>query len=187
MGPSYRAGHLREVALGRLRRLEREHGPSIAFECLGPPRLSKLLFEAHLLKRACGRYSQAPGRDPDELAAAMEAEVLADAGLRQRILSIGIPILLPDGERLLRGPTIKSEEASKGWVDLTTGNVTAWVRRLERLLHDAGGAEGADSSSRPDRLLLPRTGGDRTEPDVEPGEIAAWVFVNEEGGRREKC
>jgi hypothetical protein len=44
MGPSYRAGILRQTALARLRQLEAEHHEdSIAFEILGPPRLSKLL------------------------------------------------------------------------------------------------------------------------------------------------
>ena len=51
-GPTYRAGFLREAALNRLHQLEQEHKvESVAFELLGPPRLSKLLFEAHLLKR----------------------------------------------------------------------------------------------------------------------------------------
>jgi hypothetical protein len=44
MGPTYRGGALRSVALRKLRALEAEHGKSIAFEMLGPPRLSKLLF-----------------------------------------------------------------------------------------------------------------------------------------------
>src|SRR5216110_2948035 len=50
-GPTYRAGILREYALARLDELERQRGPAIAYEMLGPPRLTKMLFEAHL----CGR------------------------------------------------------------------------------------------------------------------------------------
>ncbi|OLD42432.1 MAG: hypothetical protein AUI55_06725, partial [Gemmatimonadetes bacterium 13_1_40CM_2_70_7] len=50
-GPTYRAGILREYALARLDALERERGPAVAYEMLGPPRLTKMLFEAHL----CGR------------------------------------------------------------------------------------------------------------------------------------
>jgi len=50
MGPSYRAGYLRESALRMMSALEEEtNTSSVAFEMLGPPRLSKLLFEAHLL------------------------------------------------------------------------------------------------------------------------------------------
>ena len=59
MGPTYRAGFLRQSALARLRQLEAEHGVnSVAFEILGPPRLSKLLFEAHLLHRSCGTIAR---------------------------------------------------------------------------------------------------------------------------------
>jgi hypothetical protein len=51
-GPTYRAGVLREVAIARMEALEREHGvEAIAYEMLGPPRLSKLLFEVALLRR----------------------------------------------------------------------------------------------------------------------------------------
>src|SRR5688500_8411252 len=46
-GPTYRAGVLREVAMERMQDLEKEHNvESVAYEMLGPPRLSKLLFEA---------------------------------------------------------------------------------------------------------------------------------------------
>jgi NAD(P)-dependent dehydrogenase (short-subunit alcohol dehydrogenase family) len=62
MGPSYRAGILRQAALTRLRQLQAEHGDnSIAFEILGPPRLSKLLYEAHLLQQECGTLASVLG------------------------------------------------------------------------------------------------------------------------------
>jgi NAD(P)-dependent dehydrogenase (short-subunit alcohol dehydrogenase family) len=52
MGPTYRAGVLREVALERMAELEMEHQvESVAYEMLGPPRLSKLLFEGAILAR----------------------------------------------------------------------------------------------------------------------------------------
>src|SRR3990172_1865275 len=54
MGPTFRAGALRDAALERLRQLGEEHGESVAFEILGPPRMSKLLYESFLLKRAYG-------------------------------------------------------------------------------------------------------------------------------------
>ncbi len=54
MGPTYRAGILREAALVEMVRLEQETGSrSIAFEMLGPPHLSKLLYEAYLIWLAC--------------------------------------------------------------------------------------------------------------------------------------
>ena len=61
-GPTYRAGILRGAAMKRLADLAAQHGvPSVAFEMLGPPRLTKLLFEAHLCSRL---YRSAPlGRE----------------------------------------------------------------------------------------------------------------------------
>src|SRR4029079_3322129 len=55
MGPTYRAGLMRHWALEKLRDLETQHGVrSVAFENIGPPRLSKLLFEADLLRATFG-------------------------------------------------------------------------------------------------------------------------------------
>jgi len=55
MGPTYRAGALRSVALDHMEALEAEAGiRSVAYEMLGPPRLSKLLFEGELLRRLAG-------------------------------------------------------------------------------------------------------------------------------------
>src|SRR3989441_6457925 len=51
-GPTYRAGVLRRNAIGRLRALESRHGHrGVAYEMLGPPRLTKLLYEAYLCRR----------------------------------------------------------------------------------------------------------------------------------------
>src|SRR2546430_15436587 len=58
--PSYRAGVLRDHAVRAMQRLERdalkrgEVLPSIAVGHLGPPKLSKLLAEAHLIHAAAG-------------------------------------------------------------------------------------------------------------------------------------
>src|SRR5712691_6632246 len=56
--PSYRAGVLRDHAIREMERLEAERGddvlPSIAVGHLGPPKLSKLLAEAFLLRAAAG-------------------------------------------------------------------------------------------------------------------------------------
>src|SRR5881296_4028685 len=51
-GPTYRAGLLRAHALDRLRALERQlKTRTVAYEMLGPPRLTKLLFESYI----CGQ------------------------------------------------------------------------------------------------------------------------------------
>ncbi len=66
MGPSYRGGFMRQTALNRLHQLEAEHKvDSVAFELLGPPRLSKLLFEAYLFKRTCEGISAAIRQDAE--------------------------------------------------------------------------------------------------------------------------
>ncbi len=186
-GPAYRGGHLRQAALERLRQLEAEHGEAVAFGILGPPRLSKLLFEAHLLKRACQSMAEVFDTAPEVLAAALEHEVTADAAMRQRIISIGIPILLADGGHLLRGPVIKSEDAHHGWVDLTPANMRHWQQRLQAIVELLRAEVDSDSSSRHDRLFS--VSRDWRSDEVLPpiGEMVAWIFVYEDKGGRDKA
>ncbi len=188
MGPTYRAGFLRQAALAKLRQLEAEHGvDSVAFEILGPPRLSKLLYEAHLLKRTCGTLSEALKRQPEALAASMAEEIARDASLRQRILSIGIPILLPDGQRLLRGPAIKSQNAEHGWVDLTPANLAHWQERLAALRAEVQmDLADREASSRLDRAY-PAALAWQDVDAFDEGEIAGWIFIHEEKGARGKA
>jgi NAD(P)-dependent dehydrogenase (short-subunit alcohol dehydrogenase family) len=187
MGPSYRAGILRQAAVTRLRQLQVENeDDSIAFEILGPPRLSKLLYEAHLLKRMCGTLGQVLQRTPEELAGELERMVTEHASLRRRIISIGIPILLSDGRRLLRGPTLKAQDAEHGWVDLTPHNLSRWQERISGLrafLHVLA-ESGAGSSQ--DRAYPSAVSW--TEDDAfDVGEVVGWLFIHEEKGRRGKA
>jgi hypothetical protein len=183
-GGSYRGGFLRDAALARLRDLEGAHGESVAFEILGPPRLSKLLFEAFLLKQTHESVEAIVSRAPAALAEALEARVDADARTRQRIISIGLPILLSDGEHLLRGPVVKATEPHHGWVDLTADNMRAWQERL-RAMRRTAGAEAEDASSRLDQCF---TSFGETPPDrmFEIGDMVAWIFIHEDQGRRMK-
>ncbi|MDP6709003.1 MAG: short-chain dehydrogenase [Alphaproteobacteria bacterium] len=185
MGPTYRGGHLRQAARELLTRLEAEHGEAVAFEILGPPRLSKLLFEAHLLSRVAKTLSAAEAAEPEALARQLEKEIADDGDLRRRILSIGVPILLADGERLLRGPVVKSADAEHGWIDLRPENMARWQARLGRIRHDIAAELAGDTSSRHDRAhgASQRWTGD---DGFDIGEIAAWIFAEEEGGRRDK-
>ncbi len=186
MGPSYRAGILRQAALQRLRQLQAEHqDDSVAFEILGPPRLSKLLYEAYLLKRLCGSPGQALKRSPESLAADLERMIGEQSRLRQRILSIGIPILLPDGKRLLRGPVVKSQDAENGWVDLTPANLGRWLERLAALDAHVRTLAGSDSGSGPERVY-PAAAAWSAEPDFDIGELVGWLFIHEDQGRRGK-
>ncbi len=191
MGPTYRAGVLREVALERMNELEREHQvESVAYEMLGPPRLSKLLFEAAMLGRLYGDLRALASSDP-KVTAQRAAELIgADADLRTRILSIGLPILLTDG-KLLRGAEVKvaplpgqspndPKLADNGWVDLRVQNWQKWRERAASMLQEIEDRASPDQGSRFD-----------TEPgsrrqQLRPGRMAAWIFRTEDRGARVK-
>lgn len=177
MGPTYRGGSLRESALKKLYQLEEEFGESVAYEILGPPRLSKLLFEAYLLKRCFNRIEAVLQKMPEDLSAAAENLIDEDGELRQRILSIGLPILLSDGARLLRGPVIKSVDAYHGWVDLTSANMASWQERLTKIHADTLIQNQDDTSSHSNWRDLDA---------FNIGNIAAWIFTVEEQGQRLK-
>ena len=186
LGPSFRAGYLRQAALNRLHQLEAEHGvDSVAFEMLGPPRLSKLLFEAHLLKRTCQTPARVIADKPAALAEKLLALIDGEPRLRQQILSIGIPILTPDGDHLLRGPVIKSQDAEHGWVDLTPNNMARWQARLRLLQETIEAGLAADSSSTLDRSY-PSLRNWQQDESFDVGELVGWLFSTEEGGHRAK-
>jgi hypothetical protein len=138
LGPTYRAGYLRAVAIEGLERLEAEHGiRSVAFEMLGPPRLTKLLYEAHILGQLFPSVRALAAAEASSLS--RNAETLLrerEPALRRQILSVGLPILLGDGRSLLRGETVVvmpdgrgADTAQRGWVDLRPSNMELWIRR----------------------------------------------------------
>lgn len=187
MGPTYRAGFLRDAVLERMVQLERQHDVrSVAFEFLGPPRLSKLLFEAYLLERVYRKMDEALKPTPAAMSECLWHEICHTPQLRSQILSIGIPILLPDGERLLRGPEVKSENAYGGWVDLRPENMACWQERLKSIIqHIDTRFASPDTSSEIDRTFpAARRWVDDHQFDI--GEIAGWIFIHEEHGLREK-
>jgi hypothetical protein len=186
MGPSYRGASLRDAALNRLRQLETEHGEAVAFEILGPPRLSKLLYEAYLLKRTMRTLDSALATTPRGLAYTLERTIRDDQELRRRIVSIGIPILLADGIHLLRGPQIKSADAYHGWVELSPANMARWQQRLRAMRNTLHTELESDSSSRSARSFTASRKW-RTETGFfDIGEMAAWIMSNEEQGQRGK-
>ena len=200
MGPTYRAGLMRHWALEKLRALEAEKGvSSVAFENLGPPRLSKLLFEAHLLRREYGSMDRVRDSAPFEMSRRAAARVTTDAACRRDIISIGIPILMPDG-RVLRGPeckippTTRDDEtfevtaerleawAGAGWVDLREANMARWRDRFTRIKGEMDSIPERDTSSRflRDRQFW------GAEEKIQPGKIVGWIFATEEKGARMK-
>jgi len=192
-GPTYRAGVLREAALRRMEELETEHGVrSVAFEMLGPPRLSKLLFEASILQRLLPGLEAAAGLDPEEVAGRAASLMEEDGTLRSDVVSIGIPVLLPDGRRLLRGPDVKvapagegiadpDRLAARGWVDLRPASWEAWRRRCGAFLASEVRSPGADAGSLEDLDVRSRSG------EIRPGALAAYVFRVEDEGERIKA
>ena len=200
MGPTYRAGLMRHWALEKLRNLEKEHGVrSVAFENLGPPRLSKLLHEADLLRRTFETMARVGAATAAELSRRVVALLNQDPSRRAEIISIGIPILLPDG-RLLRGPECKIPPVSvasetheitleridawalAGWVDLREENMAAWKARFERIKAEIEAIPPIDTSSRflRDRQFWGALG------RIQPGKVVGWIFATEEKGARMK-
>ncbi len=196
MNPTYRAGYLRQQALDELTRLEQETGThSVALGQLGPPHLSKLLWEAELMRIEFGTLAEVLAHPPEEIAATLYERVRADDDLRHTITSIGLPVLAPDGRTLIRGPFIRIPEvagervvpigagdvdrwAAKGWVDLRPANFTRWQERfraMERARHRLRG-RGSAAITRQAYLF----------DDIRPGTIVGWIFNNEEGGYRIK-
>jgi len=197
MNPTYRAGYLRHRALSELERLELETGThSVALGHLGPPELSKLLWEAELLKlryetlRAVLKYT------PEELSE--ELATLVQSGrfdsMCQTIISLGLPVLLPDGRHIIRGPHISIPEriepdvriteedvdawAQKGWVDLRPRNMALWLERFEKMEKSRLQIRGRGSASVTLEGYL--------YEDMRIGEVVGWIFNNEHEGYRIK-
>jgi hypothetical protein len=200
MGPTYRGGALRARALEQLRELERQHGvASIGFEVLGPPRLTKLLYEAHLLACLGKSPTELEQMDPRELAGLVEAVIKTNDHVRRTILSVGLPVLMKDGSRYLRGAEVLiplqkdrtsipvTEESLNrwchdGWVDLRPENMKAWQDRLQAIRQGVQGrGEHVTGSTFDDDQVY--WGDFQT---IDEGKLAAYVLHHEEHGGRIK-
>jgi hypothetical protein len=203
LSPSYKAGLVREVALQDLDAVETdatasgEGHASVALGRLGPPELSKLLFEAALIKRL---YPEVGGLIADKAShkkvSERLAEILKTSELDRLACSIGIPVLMPNGETLLRGPAINVPEvlghgttatlnpksidqwAKKGWVDLRPANVKVWRARFEQMLNARADLRRSGSAAANRRSYM--------SARFEIGEVVAWIFNNEMEGYRIK-
>ena len=210
MGPTYRAGYLRGQALEELERLESQTNiPSVALGELGPPELSKLLWETFLLKEISGTIDEVlimedeldKGRThtkgkpllPGELSNILKQYLEGRPDIAEIITSVGIPILMPDGKTLLRGPFIRIPEvpgdeqieikpgdvdrwAAKGWVDLRSENISLWQKRFEMMRRGRQNMRGKGSAAVNRAAYL--------HEDIQIGEVVSWIFNNEIGGFR---
>lgn len=197
--PTYRAGYIQHLAVEQMQKLENEYGvSSVAFELLGPPRLSKLLYEIHILSLVKNSMKELSAMDPGLMSEASEEILEKNGHLLSEILSIGIPVLLND-QNLLRGPEIKIPAfnglnelpitaksinlwAHEGWVDLRPGNMSLWKSRLQEIMKEAESIGMIDSSSRHVRTRQYWNGFEK----IDAGRIVSWIFIHEEKGLRMK-
>lgn len=185
-GPTYRGGYLRSMAIAGLRALEERHGVrSVAFEMLGPPRLTKLLFEAYLISRLYPSVRALAAADAGCAAGDCERLIREqEPTVRRQILSVGLPILLSDGEHVLRGEKVVvppgdrgADIASRGWVDLRPANLALWIKRASAI-----------AAAEPDVRTGSSARWTAIDPDaaIEPARMAVWVFEEEDEGYRIK-
>jgi hypothetical protein len=211
MGPTYRGGYLRRQAIDDLNRLEEETGvPSVALGELGPPELSKLLWEAYLLKKvyktltrvierskeeAAGRKTRRTARTPEEMSAALGCYLDETPLVRDMIVSTGGAILLADGASLLRGPFLRIPEvAGQSEVAIGPGDVDRWARKGWVDLRPENMAVWQERFKRMRRAGQRMGGKGSAQLDREVylfnkifiGEVVGWVFNNEMGGYRIK-
>jgi hypothetical protein len=200
LSPTYRAGFMFQGAIEKMKQLEKEHNvDSVAFEMLGPPRLSKLLYEAYLLKLAHKTVNNVLNSKAKDLSEHLTTLIDKEDTLRSQLISIGIPILLPDGKTLVRGNEVKippyrginelpiTKEAIEiwahaGWIDLRPSNMENWKKRLNIIKDEVEAATKGDTSSRNFRTM--EYWGNFN--DIDEGKIVGWIFTEEEKGKRMK-
>ncbi|HEY2321550.1 MAG TPA: hypothetical protein VGJ82_01690 [Thermoanaerobaculia bacterium] len=193
--PSYRAGVLREHAIREMQRLEDEKSnevlPSIAIGHLGPPKLSKLLAEAHLILKAAKTDDIAAIQSiaPADMQRRVEEYAASNPRIVSQIVTIGLPILREkDGALVItRGPRVSIPPAGPegtvvpldraaieryaltGWVDLRVENFERWQERLRDIVAPdvvRRGSAALDEKTYPAQRFV-------------PGDIVGWLLTNE--------
>jgi hypothetical protein len=200
MGPTYRGGIMRNDAMSQLNALEKQYDVhSVAFEMLGPPRLSKLLFEANLLKRIAHSLESVSSMTAIELSKKAERLIIENQSLRSEMLSVGLVILMSDGEKYLRGSDVKipafrgensleinnhsiNQWCYEGWIDLRPSNFEQWQERIIRIKKEVQSISIDDTSSR--HYYGKHYWADFNE--IDEGKLAAWIFEREDKGWRFK-
>lgn len=186
-GPTYQAGLLRSAAIERLDALEREHGlRSVAFEMLGPPRLTKLLYEAFVLSRLCDSVGALAESDAGDLAKRAAELIAQDAELRSTVVSVGLPVVVPGG-KVYRGELVIIQPddgdiepaVARGWVDVRTENFEVWIGRAKLMMEQAGQRDRRTDSG-------VDWGGIEPDDAIAPSRFATWIFRYEDGGERIK-
>jgi len=199
LGPTYRGGMLYNRALEKIKKLEKENNvDSIAFEMLGPPRLSKLLFEAYILRKIVGGMNKLNSYSPEDLSDKAKALIESDSKLRSEMLSIGLVVLLPNGKNYIKGFDVKipsrtdkpiditpekiEEWSRDAWVDLRPKSFAEWQKRIQEIVNQANNIPENETSS---RYTYTREYWDNFET-FDEGKIAGWIFEYEDRGWRWK-
>ncbi len=213
MGPTYRGGYLRGQAIEDLNRLEQEVGiPSVALGELGPPELSKLLWEAYLLKENYGTLAKvlelskeerkkangkagSVARTPENISACLLQYLENHPDVRDLITSTGGAILLPDGHTLLRGPFMRIPEvAASGTVQIEDGDVDKWAKKgwVDLRVQNMIGWQDRFRHMIRENQRVRGNGSAALDREVYLfdqifiGEVVGWIFNNEMGGYRIK-
>ena len=122
-----------------------------------------------------------------------------NSALRNEIVSIGVPILLPDGKKIFRGPDVKIPAMAKGevlkltkhnvekwthdcWLDLREANWKEWKKRFVTIMKDTDNNYDSSFSSR----VTFHHNYWHNFNDINIGKIVGWIFINEEKGLRMK-
>jgi hypothetical protein len=212
MGPTYRAGYLRHLALEELDNLEREtQTPSVALGELGPPELSKLLWEAYLLKRQYSsiasvlerspeeieekNFATSTERSPEEISSALNNFLHENPNIQDIITSVGVPILRPDGRTLLRGTFIRIPEvAGLNEVPIEAGDLDHWADKGWVDLRPKNMQRWIERFKVMGRARQALRGKGSAAVDremylyneIKIGEVVGWIFNNEMRGYRLK-
>jgi hypothetical protein len=202
LNPTYRAGYIRHYALEEVEHLELlqsrkdAKSPSVALGQLGPPELSKLLWEAYLIRQSFEELNNVIDQSDETISNDIYAHLNSKPHLRHTITSVGLPILVPDGSALIRGPFIRIPEvigtdesvsltpeniekwADKGWVDLRPKNFERWRQRFKKMQRESQRLRGRGSAFITSEAYL--------SEKIQIGAIVAWIFNNENFGYRIK-
>ncbi len=210
MGPTYRAGYLRDQAIEQIERLEIQTKiPSVALGELGPPELSKLLWEAYLFEQVfgtlkdvlCQQEGKKPNlpleinrdRTPEEISRSLENYIENNPQISELITSVGIPVLLSDGVTLLRGPFIRIPELhGQKRTQIKEGDINRWANKG---WVDLRKENSLVWQKRFETMLRGRQstrgrGSDAINratylyKEIRIGEVVSWIFNNEIGGYR---
>jgi hypothetical protein len=165
--------------------------PSIAIGHLGPPKLSKLLAEAHLILKAAktDEIAAIQAIAPADMQRRVEEYAAANPRIISQIVTIGLPILRErDGSLVItRGPRVSIPPAGPegtvvpldrgaieryaltGWVDLRVQNFDRWQKRLRDIVAPDvvhRGSAALDAKTYPAQRFV-------------PGDIVGWLLTNE--------